>query len=57
MTKSTSERPTKGGSYIRNKDGSLTRQEWTRQPGERVPVPPDDKAPAKPTAGKGVKET
>lgn len=75
-SKSTPQRPRHGGSYIRNPDGSLTRKEWTRQPGQRGdpthqpaagppspqagrdnPAAPDDKAPAKPAAGKGVKET
>ena len=51
--KQTIERPTKGGSYIRNKDGSLTRQEWTRQPGERPAATAADKPlAAKPETGK-----
>jgi len=32
------ERPRQGGSYIRNADGTLTRTEWTRQPGEPPPT-------------------
>jgi hypothetical protein len=28
-----------GGKYIKDKDGSVTRVEWTRQPGEQQPAP------------------
>lgn len=28
-----------GGKYIKDKDGSVTRVEWTRQPGEEQPAP------------------
>ncbi len=41
----TDERPNQGGSYVRNPDGTVTRQEFTRQIGD----PDHDAAPAPPT--------
>ena len=32
--------PHQGGSYVRTKDGSLVREEFTRQPGEPEPAAP-----------------
>ena len=58
MSQTTFEEPAKGGSYVRNEDGSLTRVEGTepakprdKREADQPAATPDTTAPAKTTAG------